>query len=203
METTNEYTTPRLSIHDALRTIQQKLNAPKDLKNDFGKYNYRSCESILKAAKPLLDLTNTTLTFKDDIEQVGDRFYIRSTAILSNGDSIATATGLAREDLAKKGMDGAQLTGATSSYARKYALNALFAIDDNRDADMTNRHATTDKDITAQAINEIKQCATVNQLKSTFTYYNSIAPNLCAKDEPIQLALSKRKREIEEASEQE
>lgn len=187
---------PPLSIHNSLRTIQQKLNAPKDLENKFGGYKYRSCESILKAAKPLLDLTNTTLVFKDTIQIVGDRFYIVSQAILSNGVQSVSAEGIAREDLAKKGMDGAQLSGATSSYARKYALNALFAIDDNKDPDSINRHGTTDKEITAQAIAEIKSCETTSQLMYVFKQYNSIAPNLCAKDAPIQVALSKRKAQL-------
>lgn len=185
-----------MDIHTALLTIQQKLNAPKDLENKFGGYKYRSCESILKAAKPLLDLTGTTLVFRDVVVMVGDRHYFRSEAVLSNGTDAISACGMAREDLAKKGMDGAQLSGATSSYARKYALNALFAIDDARDSDMTNRHDTTDKEITRQAIAKIKACENDSQLMMVYRYYNAIAPNLCVKDAPINVELTRRKAEL-------
>lgn len=116
------------SIRQALSHIQGKLNAPKDLTNKFGGYNYRSCESIQQALKPLLQETETTLTLSDEIQQIGDRFYVVATATLCNDKDYVSASAYAREDLVKKGMDAAQLTGATSSYARKYALSGLFAI---------------------------------------------------------------------------
>lgn len=116
--------------------IQTRLNAPKNQRNNFGKYNYRNCEDILMALKPLMKQQNCTLIIGDEIELIGDRFYIKATATIKNekGDK-ESATAYARECESKKGMDSAQLTGATSSYARKYALNGLFAIDDNKDAD--------------------------------------------------------------------
>lgn len=121
-----------------LLEIQSRLKAPKDKKNTFGGYTYRSCEGILEALKPLLKETKTALLITDSVELIGDRFYILATATLTDaetGTQIAQATGYAREADAKKGMDDAQLTGSASSYARKYALNGLFAIDDNKDAD--------------------------------------------------------------------
>lgn len=119
--------------------IQTKLNAPKNQRNNFGNYNYRSCEDILEALKPLLQETGCTLTVSDDIVQVADRIYVKATAKLRtpSGEEYST-TAFAREALAKKGMDDSQVTGAASSYARKYALNGLFCIDDNKDADALN-----------------------------------------------------------------
>lgn len=127
-----------MSIHEKLMQIQQKLKAPKGQHNSFGNYNYRSAEDILEAVKPLLYEQECTLTLSDDIVVVGDRFYIKTTATLTDtegkGDHIQV-TALAREALQKKGMDDSQITGTASSYARKYALNGLFAIDDTKDAD--------------------------------------------------------------------
>lgn len=122
-----------------LAIIQSALNVPKGQFNAFGKYKYRSCEDILAALKPLLKQNDCTLTISDDIMQVGNRFYIKATANLtnSNGEQ-AIVTAFAREEDSKKGMDASQVTGAASSYARKYALNGLFAIDDTKDADALN-----------------------------------------------------------------
>lgn len=121
-----------------LLTIQSRLKAPKDKKNTFGGYSYRSCEGILEALKPLLKETESALLITDEVQLIGERFYIIATAKLLDavtGELIAFARGYAREADNKKGMDDAQLTGSASSYARKYALNGLFAIDDNKDAD--------------------------------------------------------------------
>lgn len=127
-----------------LINIQSFLKAPKDKRNTFGGYNYRSCESILEAVKPLLKSENCTLIINDDIVQVGDRYYIKATATLRNsaGES-ASASAFAREEESKKGMDGAQVTGSASSYARKYALNGLFAIDDTKDPDTDEHYKRT------------------------------------------------------------
>ena len=124
-----------------LQVIQSRLKAPKDSYNAFGKYKYRSAESIIEAVKPLLSEQNCTLTITDSIVEVGQRIYVQATAILKNakGDKEET-TAFAREEDAKKGMDSSQVTGAASSYARKYALGGLFCIDDNRDSDATNTH---------------------------------------------------------------
>lgn len=121
-----------------LNKIQNSLKVPKSNRNSFGNYNYRSCEDILEAVKPLLG--DATLIINDEIVLIGDRFYIKATASLYDGLVISTAVAFAREPLEKKGMDTAQITGATSSYARKYALNGLFLIDDTKDADATNTH---------------------------------------------------------------
>jgi hypothetical protein len=124
-----------------LITIQNKLKAPKGQFNSFGKYNYRNCEDILEAVKPLLLETNTYLTLSDEIVHIGERYYVKATAMLYGPDeALFVTTAYAREEDSKKGMDGAQITGAASSYARKYALNGLFCIDDTKDADTTNDH---------------------------------------------------------------
>ncbi len=125
-----------------LINIQHDLKAPKGNYNSFGKYKYRSCEDILEAVKPLLAREGCTLTIKDDIVQVGDRFYIKATARITDGTEAMEVTAFARESDEKKGMDSSQVTGTASSYARKYALNGLFLIDDTKDAD-TDEYANT------------------------------------------------------------
>lgn len=115
--------------------IQQKLKAPKNQRNDFGKYNYRSCEDILEAVKPLLKEQEVALTLSDEPIMVGEWHYVRATAKVTFGSDYYETTAYAREPEIKKGMDESQITGTASSYARKYALNGLFAIDDTKDAD--------------------------------------------------------------------
>lgn len=129
-----------MTIHEKLMMIQQGLNAPKSQRNDFGKYNYRSCEDILQAVKPLLRETKTVLLITDDVITIGGRIYVKATATLADTEGADTVqvSSFAREEESKKGMDSSQVTGASSSYARKYALNGLFAIDDNKDSDATN-----------------------------------------------------------------
>ena len=124
-------------IDSKLLMIQTTLKCNKSQYNSFGKYNYRSCEDILEAVKELLLETKTTLILKDEIVLIGDRFYIKATATLRDCESeeCISTTAYAREELEKKGMDGSQVTGTSSSYARKYALNGLFCIDDTKDAD--------------------------------------------------------------------
>ncbi len=124
-----------------LINIQAKLKAPKAQRNHFGKYNYRSCEDILEAVKPLLKAENCFLVISDRIINVGNRNYVEATATLHMPENInISVSGCACEAETKKGMDSAQITGSASSYARKYALNGLFAIDDTKDADATNQH---------------------------------------------------------------
>lgn len=119
--------------------IQSRLNAPKKQRNTYGNYNYRSCEDILEAVKPLLAETECVLTIHDEIVQVADRIYVKATATLTTSTGKEyTTTAFAREAETKKGMDESQITGSASSYARKYALNGLFCIDDNKDADALN-----------------------------------------------------------------
>lgn len=122
-----------------LIAIQSELKAPKTQFNKFGGYKYRKAEDILEAVKPLLNKQKCTLTITDDIVMVGNRIYVKATATIKNEKGeCETTNGWAREEETKKGMDGSQITGASSSYARKYALNGLFAIDDNADSDTTN-----------------------------------------------------------------
>ena len=130
---------------EELTIIQSELKAPKNQRNTFGNYNYRSAEDILEAVKPLLKKHGCHLTISDEMIQLGDRYYVKATATLAkDADSIST-TAYAREEESKKGMDASQITGSTSSYARKYALNGLFCIDDTKDADFTNTHGKEDR----------------------------------------------------------
>lgn len=134
-------------IHEILTRITRELKAPKNLKNSFGNYSYRNAESIYEAVKPLLEKHKASLIISDSIEAIGDRFYIKATATLSDskGESIS-ATAYAREAFTKKGMDEAQITGSASSYARKYALGGLFLLDDSKDIDSLDNadtHAST------------------------------------------------------------
>lgn len=128
-----------MNIYEKLLVIQKGLKAPKNQRNDFGKYNYRSCEDILESVKPLLVTAQATLTIADELVLIGERYYIKATATLTDIDDAKHpaifVTAFAREEADKKGMDGSQITGAASSYARKYALNGLFCIDDTKDAD--------------------------------------------------------------------
>ena len=149
-------------IYNELSRIQKELKAPKGQYNSFGKYKYRSCEDILEAVKPLLG--NCCLTISDDIVLIGDRFYIKATArlALSNEDFIENSA-FAREALDKKGMDESQVTGASSSYARKYALNGLFAIDDTKDADTytPNKEPET---LPEELIKAVQETKTIDEL---------------------------------------
>jgi len=129
------------NIYTKLTKIQNDLKAPKSQRNDFGKYNYRNCEDILEAAKPLLLSEGLTLVITDNIVCVGNRFYVQATAVLTDGEQIITNNAFARESDEKKGMDDSQVTGATSSYCRKYCLNGLFLIDDTKDADSMDNSA--------------------------------------------------------------
>ncbi len=132
-----------MNIYERLLSVQSELKAPKGQYNSFGKYKYRSCEDILEAVKPLCKKYGLCLTLTDTIVQIGNRYYIKATAIITDGESKVETTAYAREDEIKKGMDGSQITGSASSYARKYALNGLFNIDDTKDADTDERTKAT------------------------------------------------------------
>lgn len=167
-----------------LIAIQSELKAPKSQFNKFGGYKYRKAEDILEAVKPLLNKQKCTLTITDDIVMVGNRIYVKATATIKNEKGeCETTTGWAREEETKKGMDGSQITGASSSYARKYALNGLFAIDDNADSDTTNdgqhqeaQQQTQAQHPTAQAAQAVQQPATpqyhTNDLNEGLAYLN-------------------------------
>lgn len=135
MENIEKITDSQVVLNQRVGDIQHKLKAPKGQYNSFGKYNYRSCEDILEGVKPLLKEHNLALLIDDEIVQIGERYYVKATAKITDGREIVSATAYAREPDTKKGMDESQITGATSSYARKYALNALLCIDDTKDAD--------------------------------------------------------------------
>lgn len=160
-----------------LVNIQAELKAPKGQYNSFGGYKYRSCEDILEAVKPLLRTFGLYITISDSIEEVGGKVYVKATATISDGDNQISTTAYAREAETKKGMDDSQVTGTASSYARKYALNGLFAIDDTKDADATNTHgkgqneaqALDNKPATSQQLEKIKK--TVENITALLTYY--------------------------------
>jgi hypothetical protein len=130
---------------EKLQQIQAELKAPKNQRNNFGKYNYRSCEDILEAVKPLLKKYNCTLTISDEIKELGNILFVESVAVISDGENQVHAKAQAGIDPNRKGMDIAQSFGSSSSYSRKYALNGLFLIDDTKDADSTNTHGKASK----------------------------------------------------------
>lgn len=165
------------AILEKLNIIQSKLKAPKGQYNKFGNYAYRSCEDILEALKPLLAQTKTVLTIKDDIEFIGDRYYLRAICTLhdaESGEKIENSA-YARETESKKGMDAAQITGSVSSYARKYALNGLFAIDDTKDSD-TNENYKQTKNTQANKQGNNPQGVNISKVR------NEIAQTLKAKN---------------------
>lgn len=131
---------PENQIDINLSHIQAEVKAPKGNFNSFGKYKYRSAEDIVESVKPVIHKYGFWLIMKDEVVQIGDRIYIKATSTLTNGDQIYESVGFAREEEIKKGMDGSQITGASSSYARKYSLCGLFALDDTADSDATNQH---------------------------------------------------------------
>ena len=142
-------------MSEQLAYIQQNLKAPKGQYNSFGKYRYRSQEDILEAVKPHLAACGATLTLSDELVYLGDRYYVKATATLKDeksGGIIGVTVAYAREEETKKGMDGSQITGTASSYARKYALNGLFLIDDTKDADTDEyKNESTNKKKNAEA----------------------------------------------------
>lgn len=131
-----------MNVYEKLANVQSALKAPKGQYNAFGKYKYRSCEDIVESVKPLLKQNGLLLNLTDTIELIGERYYVKATAIIIDtaDGTMVTVEAYAREEETKKGMDGSQVTGASSSYARKYALNGIFAIDDTKDSDSTNTH---------------------------------------------------------------
>ena len=145
-----------MSVYKKLIEVQTKLKAPKNQYNSFGKYSYRNCEDILEALKPILHEVGATIIISDEVVSVNERYYVKATVkfIDTETGEVVEASANAREEDNKKGMDSSQLSGATSSYARKYALNGLFAIDDTKDSDFTNTHDKEDKKKTLEVISE-------------------------------------------------
>ena len=173
--------------------IQNKLKAPKGQYNSFGKYKYRSCEDILEALKPHLFSYKCQLTISDEMVAVGERIYVKAVATLTNsaGEAVTT-TAFAREEETKKGMDASQVTGAASSYARKYALNGMFCIDDTKDSDTTNTGqqptVTEETDYLALAIQEINGAQSIQTLTGIFNNYQALHA-----DQRFMQALTKKK----------
>jgi hypothetical protein len=178
-------------IYAALQAVQRELKAPKGQYNSFGKYKYRSCEDIVEAVKPLLNEQGLILTMSDEVVGVADRVYIKATCKVidvANGDVIETSA-LARESLTKKGMDDSQITGTASSYARKYALNGLFAIDDTKDADTDQYKQQTN------GSNSSQNRPQATQKQNAGTYKGSTANG--AQDEMRAKAIKRLNAEIE------
>lgn len=157
-----------MNLKEKLSLIQNELKAPKNQYNSFGKYKYRNCEDILEAVKPICKKYRTTLIIDDTVIQVGDRYYVKAVASLDDWDSedFIDVRAFAREEAEKKGMDASQVTGATSSYARKYALNGLFNIDDTKDTDSEEYQGKPK----AEPKVEVK-LATKNQIEMIVTLY--------------------------------
>ena len=156
-----------MELQKQLSKIQKELKAPKNQRNKFGNYNYRSTEDIVEAVKPLLE-EGTILKLTDDIVEVGGRAYVKATALITDGKDTIEATAYAREAVTKKGMDEAQITGAASSYARKYALNGLLLIDDTKDADtQDNRNVEVKKPTVTKA--DVDKAETIEQLRALYS----------------------------------
>lgn len=177
--------------------IQQELKAPKGQYNKFGKYKYRSCEDIMESVKPILKKVKCSLVVSDDVVEIGGRIYVKATATLTNskGDSVSSCA-FAREADKKAGMDDSQLTGSCSSYARKYALNGLFAIDDTKDMDALNKHGEekddeNDENLTL-ALDDIRRANDVGSLAQIYKNYEGYQGNKIFMN-----ALSTRRKEIE------
>ena len=162
-------------FYGKLIAVQGELKAPKGQYNSFGKYKYRSCEDILEAVKPLLVKNGLLITITDDIVMVGNRIYVKATVTVSDGTHSVSNSAFAREEETKKGMDGSQVTGASSSYARKYALNGMFCIDDTKDSDATNDGKGDDgADFKQMAVSDISRCSDLNALMSVWNNYTSL-----------------------------
>lgn len=158
-----------------LATIQSRLKAPKNQYNSFGKYKYRSCEDILEALKPLANEQGCTITIEDSPIMVGEWHYIQATATLSDGYNSKSVKAYARESETKSGMDSSQITGTASSYARKYALNGLFAIDDTKDADTMDNRPKVEPNPEAKELAKVKaqlkQAKTADEIKNVLSLY--------------------------------
>ena len=165
-----------MGIYEKLSKVQKELKAPKGQYNNFGGYAYRSCEDILESVKPLLEANGLTLRLSDELVNIGDRYYIKAEASLCDvkTESFIYNYAYAREDENKKGMDGAQITGAASSYARKYALNGLFLIDDTKDPDTDEHSKQTGAEPKKASEKQIKLIKDLSKDLSTITKYYKV-----------------------------
>ena len=159
-----------MNVYEKLLSIQTELKAPKSQYNSFGKYSYRNCEDILEAVKPILARCKAALFLSDEVVEIGQRIYVKATATLVNveqPDEKIAVTAYAREEESKKGMDGSQVTGASSSYARKYALNGLFDVDDTKDSDTTNNSGNNPQQSSKQQQKSTKKDSQPQKPKSS------------------------------------
>jgi hypothetical protein len=171
-----------MNAKNDLAIIQAEVQAPKNKFNSFGKYAYRSAENIIEAVKPIINPKGYHLILTDEMVIIGERYYIKATATISNGEQSYSATSYAREPEEKKGMDSAQISGTTGSYSRKYALNGLFALDDNKDSDATSTETkpnvvvaeiTLTKDEETELINSLNTCTELGHVKEL---WNNLDP---------------------------
>jgi hypothetical protein len=171
-----------MNAKNDLAIIQAEVQAPKNKFNSFGKYAYRSAENIIEAVKPIINPKGYHLILSDEMVIIGERYYIKATATISNGEQSYSATSYAREPEEKKGMDSAQISGTTGSYSRKYALNGLFALDDNKDSDATSTETkpnvvvaeiTLTKDEETELINSLNTCTELGHVKEL---WNNLDP---------------------------
>jgi hypothetical protein len=171
-----------MNAKNDLAIIQAEVQAPKNKFNSFGKYAYRSAENIIEAVKPIINPKGYHLILSDEMVIIGERYYIKATATISNGEKSYSATSYAREPEEKKGMDSAQISGTTGSYSRKYALNGLFALDDNKDSDATSTETkpnvvvaeiTLTKDEETELINSLNTCTDLGHVKEL---WNNLDP---------------------------
>lgn len=190
------------TIQHALSEIQRKLNAPKNQRNDFGKYNYRKAEDIIAAFKELQG-GNETLTLTDDVVAVGEKIFLKATATYTAGGESVSVCGWAMHAMSKKGMDEAQITGSCSSYARKYALCGLFAIDDSEhDPDgKDNRHSEpeppkADDTAVQVCLEQVKSFTDTNSLRNWYVDLKKNAPEVAA-DKRVLDATNAKKKELE------
>lgn len=184
------------SVIYKLQQIQTKLKAPKNQHNNFGGYDYRSCEDIYEAVKPYLKEYDLTLIMSDELVQIGDRYYIKATAKLTNGMQTVENVSFAREDETKKGMDSSQITGAASSYARKIALNGLFLIDDVRDSDGNNEITGNDRLKLLNRINELELELDIPHEKTLEIY--KVASNNQMTDSQLQDCVNNMEKRLKE-----
>jgi hypothetical protein len=171
-----------MNAKNDLAIIQAEVQAPKNKFNSFGKYAYRSAENIIEAVKPIINPKGYHLILSDEMVIIGERYYIKATATISNGEQSYSATSYAREPEEKKGMDSAQISGTTGSYSRKYALNGLFALDDNKDSDATSTETkpnvvvaeiTLTKDEETELINSLNTCTELGHVKELWNNLDS------------------------------
>ena len=167
-----------MKIHTELNHIQKELKAPKSQRNSFGNYNYRNAEDILEAYKKVAG--ETTLVINDEVVLIGSRYYVKATATLYLADEKVETVAFAREAESKKGMDESQITGATSSYARKYAMNALFAIDDTKDADSQDNTSVEKKVITDELRQAVEDTTSLEALQALYKKHEGIGKDWAA-----------------------